>query len=1209
MADATRRVILINEYVSRIKGKQQVDGLTTSQNKLSQSMTLTTAANKKLASSIKTKLINAQLGLNKSNKSLLTSFTKMRWAMVNVAMAGAMAYGAFKLLVQPAIEFEDAMAQVQKTTNFADDDLHDLSMELRQLSTIMPTTAKELAEIAAVAGQLGIDGAESIASFTAAVAMISVATDMTAEQTATNMAKIANAFQIPISEVAYMGNAIDMLENTTAAKASEIERSLTRVGAAATTMGISFEQSSAAVSTLIAAGMGAERSGCYDKETEVLTSNGWKYFRDVDIKKEKIMTINPKTNNIEWQYATKYVEKDWTGKHMIHYKSRDIDLLVTPDHRMWNKLRYGEDYEIISALDLKDKKRFKFQKAGNWGGKSNLDIGASLKSSNNNYDGDVKSLVRLFGHFISEGYLHKHDKTHYSVDITQKENTDTKHLMFKNMSKNFRCLSYKRTMSIHSRQLYNYLKKLGFEGIKSGTKFLPKEWKDLPPILLNELLEGMIDGDGSKKRRNVVWTTSKRLAGDIQEILIKLGRSCNISERPYKGLRQFPNGEYYCDAIMYNVYFKKGSESLYWNERGWGKTTVKEFSGKVYCAVVPNGIMMVRRSGKAVFCGNTRLRKMFQNMSVNAQEFADIAGLTLPEYLKLLETDADEALSMVVKGLNSVTLSSEQVALAVGAAGDVGGFALLTLARNAKEFSDNMGTAEDNMKNFNSLLDSMATKSETVSGQWQILWNTMKEPLLGEKGILADIAEAMRIGQELNRAGVTGIAGLTPEEKRAEFQTIIEAESEQLRKLATESGMTGEAINDMMDAALEPGARLTFQLDRIRNAMTLVEGKSEGGILPKTEDIADIEEAIDEYVDGLEEAGTKQASLTDLTYALRLEINALQRDLRGVGVDLSKVRKEISETNADINNILSRRFKIRGISETDISHIIARQGLELKKAKFAALGLGTAEEFLRNATILTSDEIDSQTESIRKLVEATDDGQTQYDAWKTTLQETIRALLMTSQDIDKDVTTVVRRAQTELLSVTKFDGTKDDQFSAMSNNLDYLGQAQDIFFGDEREQLEHSEKLREDRVNGMNSSAEQAINNLASERSELSKLRQEEEDYISEQEGYKADIDEKRKKIDEITAAYHKQRLELEALKNLEIGETTPLDIASQGMSKRPSYVQMAGSAAVLAEADKHKTSSTSVGSVKIIINGAGKNPYETAIEVGREMSSLPSKI
>lgn len=262
------------------------------------------------------------------------------------------------------------------------------------------------------------------------------------------------------------------------------------------------------------------------------------------------------------------------------------------------------------------------------------------------------------------------------------------------------------------------------------------------------------------------------------------------------------------------------------------------------------------------------------------------------------------------------------------------------------------------------------------------------------------------------------------------------------------------------------------------------------------------------------EQAEQQVYINAETEKLKQLNKELDNQYREIGDKIDDMGDKIFATEKKIQTVLGRRFRIRGIAETEISHLIRQQELELTRARFATLGLGTAEEFLSGASLLTADSINTQTEAVRNLIRATEDGQDRYEAWRSTLTETIRALLISSQDIDRDVTAVVRKAQTELLSITRFDREGGDQFTAMEANLDALGMAQDIFFGSEKEKLEYSEKLREDRISGMNESAEQAISNLELERSTLTDLMNREQEWIAQQKDIRAEIEKNREAMD-----------------------------------------------------------------------------------------------
>jgi transcriptional regulator with XRE-family HTH domain len=74
---------------------------------------------------------------------------------------------------------------------------------------------------------------------------------------------------------------------------------------------------------------------CYSADTEVLTRAGWKRFDRVQIGPEgdEFATRNPRTHVLEWQAASYLHEAEW-NQPMVHFTSRGLDLLVTPNHRI-----------------------------------------------------------------------------------------------------------------------------------------------------------------------------------------------------------------------------------------------------------------------------------------------------------------------------------------------------------------------------------------------------------------------------------------------------------------------------------------------------------------------------------------------------------------------------------------------------------------------------------------------------------------------------------------------------------------------------------------------------------------------------------------------------------------------------------------------------------------------------------------------------------
>lgn len=174
------------------------------------------------------------------------------------ALAGVALVGTIGLGINQAKKFETAMAEVNKTVDFASSDgLSNLKKELIELSKTIPLTFEELAAVAASGGQLGI-AEKDLRGFTETVSKMAIAFDMSADDAGDAMAKLANVFEIPISEIDKLGDAINTLSNNSPAKAAEIVDAMSRVGGLAKQFGLTEDATAALTSTFVALGKPAE---------------------------------------------------------------------------------------------------------------------------------------------------------------------------------------------------------------------------------------------------------------------------------------------------------------------------------------------------------------------------------------------------------------------------------------------------------------------------------------------------------------------------------------------------------------------------------------------------------------------------------------------------------------------------------------------------------------------------------------------------------------------------------------------------------------------------------------------------------------------------------------------------------------------------------------------------------------------------------------
>jgi hypothetical protein len=119
------------------------------------------------------------------------------------------------------------------------------------------------------------------------------------------------------------------------------------------------------------------------------------------------------------------------------------------------------------------------------------------------------------------------------------------------------------------------------------------------------------------------------MAGDIQEMLLKVGSVGNITHGYLKGsIVKWKGQPDYIRNYDCLVIYERNDFKDYWFETGNRKHLyIKEvdYSGFVYCVTVPNGTLFVRRNGKPYWSGNCARQgsppgELYQELYLNLAE-------------------------------------------------------------------------------------------------------------------------------------------------------------------------------------------------------------------------------------------------------------------------------------------------------------------------------------------------------------------------------------------------------------------------------------------------------------------------------------------------------------------------------------------------------------------------------------------------------------
>lgn len=374
---------------------------------------------------------------------------------------------------------------------------------------------------------------------------------------------------------------------------------------------------------------------CYDEQTEILTKNkGWIPFNKVEMS-DLVATRNPDTKEFEWQNPTEIVSRPHNGD-MIELKSRSVDLLVTPDHRILltggtpNNLegpieKQANGEIVIRAQELlgRTNRGIGMPVTSKWIGEEikswTFTAGPTqVKSIRNGIEINFttkgpEDLVitgddycALMGMWLSEGCMDKNGGIRISQEKKSKGYETFKETL-KNINGGIEATYDEKYFYLQRKALNPYFSQFG----KAVDKFIPKEIMNATPEQIRIFFDHYVLGDGSfrkyknagKKHGNapvLISTVSKKMADQFMEIAQKLGWAASITVRPaHKQINKRTGKEMDCkESYTVNIKYSKMNSFV---------ANKIQYKGNVYCVKVPNTIVYVRRNGKAAWSGNTMI--------------------------------------------------------------------------------------------------------------------------------------------------------------------------------------------------------------------------------------------------------------------------------------------------------------------------------------------------------------------------------------------------------------------------------------------------------------------------------------------------------------------------------------------------------------------------------------------------------------------------
>lgn len=366
--------------------------------------------------------------------------------------------------------------------------------------------------------------------------------------------------------------------------------------------------------------VGGSVPACYDDKTEILTEDGFVYFKDLD--KNKLVAMYSSDGTISFVKPSEFYDCAYNGK-MIHFTKNGynyVDTLVTPNHKMVRKNEKG----VIELFEA-NSKEYKFRAGYSHRNKiivAGHGVGSLLKLS---------TLEKLKIAFQADGSFPSH-KEDYTGEIS---NSFPIRFSLKKERKVNRLteicteLNIKFTKTKYKNGYYSFWINSPVEMQKD------LNWVDISNISdswAKEFIEELSQWDGSNSSKNTITYSSvvKSCVEKSQVIGILAGYKTQYNE--YKDKRDNRQS-------IYSITFTKNKAEVS------GEDVVKSeinYTGKVYCVSVPTKMLVVRRNNTIIICGNTEHSTMSCNILdieqrlLNNEKFYGLSAEDIWDKLNLL---------------------------------------------------------------------------------------------------------------------------------------------------------------------------------------------------------------------------------------------------------------------------------------------------------------------------------------------------------------------------------------------------------------------------------------------------------------------------------------------------------------------------------------------------------------------------------------------
>ena len=339
---------------------------------------------------------------------------------------------------------------------------------------------------------------------------------------------------------------------------------------------------------------------CIDRHTLILSDLGWVPAPEVTTRHRLACNID---GRLEFHHPEKVHSYSFKGE-MIGVKTKFVDFLVTPTHRIWSR-----DTDKRNALGRRWQMRFAediFNRAVNF----EMAHDPILTEGEETFEGiegckfPMGAWCKFLAYWMADGSMwaggHQTRITHSTIRPAYKGICEVLNLL--GVEWKYTVSPYKNRKSdfptgefvISHPGVTDYLRQFG----KAGTKYLPEYVLNQNVDVRASVWQALMETDRRVNASHTSFvTTSKRFARVVERLLISLGHPVSFREEPDS------RGHVKSTNWVVSKLKLRSRQSRTSSHNGWYK---EAYDDDVFCVTVPGGMMFTRRgSGYGHWTGNS----------------------------------------------------------------------------------------------------------------------------------------------------------------------------------------------------------------------------------------------------------------------------------------------------------------------------------------------------------------------------------------------------------------------------------------------------------------------------------------------------------------------------------------------------------------------------------------------------------------------------